>query len=103
MELESGTINKNSGLQQVLEKESAWRSRISVQMALFFDPEEWNPLTEDTEGSKIMMKIGTQVQELLREMIQYQNVVDIPAQIIKQVENLVDIFYIYRKLDHSWL
>ena len=46
-ELDTGTINRSSQQHQVLEKESARRSRICVQMALFFDPEEWNPLSED--------------------------------------------------------
>ena len=40
-----------------------------------------------------MAKIAIQLQELLREMIQYQNVEDISAHIFKQVDNLVDVFY----------
>ena len=64
-------------------------------MALFFNPEEWNPLTEDMEGSKIMVEIATQLLKLLYEMFRYGGctVKDIPTHIFKQAEDLVDVFY----------
>ena len=74
-----------------------------MQMALFFNPEEWNPPTEDMEGSKIMMEIGTQLEQCFNEMIRYRGCTakDIPTHIFKQIEDLVDVFYSESKAEKN--
>ena len=82
----------------MLEKESARRSRICGQMALFFNPEEWIPHCLETGEKKILTEIGSQMQELCGEMEKYVLAAKgIPTQYLKKLRILLKSFFLNLK------